>query len=314
MRSIAITGVSGYLGSVLLSRLVELPEVETIVGVDIKSPRFIPSKLKFFCQDIFAPLGQIFIENKVDTAIHLAFVLRPTRDQAGAKQVDVGGVLTFLDACRQAEVKHVLYLSSHTVYGAHPDNPPALTEESPLRPLRGFQYSADKAEADRILRDFASTNRDICITILRTCPVIGPDAANSVATVMFKPSIMIGVAGYDPPMQFVHEDDVARLVITCLKERKAGVFNVAGDGYLHYSEVARIAGKRMVKLPGWLLGGMMRFSWALYLQNESPVSGLEFIKYPPIVSTEKLKKEMGFQFKYSSRDALASYFSARDAR
>ena len=32
-------------------------------------------------------------------------------------------------------------------------------------------------------------------------------------------------------------------------------------------------------------------SWALHLQSESPVSGLEFIKYSPVVSIDKLAEE-----------------------
>jgi hypothetical protein len=55
----------------------------------------------------------------------------------------------------------------------------------------------------------------------------------------------------------------------------------------------------------------MGFSWALRLQNESPASGLEFIKYPPIISTEKVNREVGFQFRYSSGEAVAAFVSAR---
>jgi hypothetical protein len=51
-------------------------------------------------------------------------------------------------------------------------------------------------------------------------------------------------------------------------------------------------------------------SWALHLQSESPVSGLEFIKYPPVVSTDKLTKEMGFRFQYSTEEALSSFVYA----
>lgn len=194
------------------------------------------------------------------------------------------------------------------MYGAHCDNVVPLKEDSPLRPLRDFQYSWDKAEAERILQDFAASHHDVCITILRSCPVIGPNAANSVVTSMFKP-IMIGVAGYDPPMQFVHEDDLVEIMMTFLKQKKGGIFNAAADGEIRYSEVARLSGRRIIALPERILGIVMGFSWALRLQNESPTSGLEFIKYPPIVSTEKLKSEMGFQFGYSSRDALASFVS-----
>jgi len=308
---IAISGISGYIGSRLFSRLDSMKAVERIIGIDVRPLKVSSPKLRFYCQDIFAPLGDIFAENEVESAIHLAFVLKPTHDRAGAHQVDIGGSLNFLEACRQAYVKHILYLSSHTVYGAHPDNPIPLTEDSPLRPLPDFQYSWDKVETERILRDFAVPNKDVCLTILRSCPVIGPNAANSVAALMFKLLVMIGVAGYDPPMQFVHEDDLIELITTFLNQRRTGVFNVAGDGELRYSEVAKLSGRAMIKLPEGLLRFLMGFSWSLHLQNDSPTSGLKFIKYPPIISTEKLKNETGFQFRYSSKEALLAFMCGR---
>jgi len=306
---VAITGISGYIGTVLLSRLAEEKDVETVVGVDIRSPRLNLPKLKFYSQDTLQPLGGIFAENEIDSAIHLAFVLKPTRDRTRTRQVDIGGSETFLDACRQAGVKHILYLSSHTVYGAHPDNPPLITEDVTMRPLKDFQYSWDKTATEQILQDFTAANKDICLTVLRSCPVIGPNAANSVAAIMFKPAVMIGIKGYDPPMQFVHEDDIARLVMILLRQKRPGIFNVAGNRSVLYSELAKLAGKRMLCLPGWLLGLLMHITWALRLQSESPVSGLEFIKYPEVVSTEKLRRETGFEFIYSSKDAVTSFVS-----
>jgi UDP-glucose 4-epimerase len=310
MKRVAITGISGYIGSRLFSRLDSVENLERIVGIDLKEPRYSSSKLKFYCQDISKQFSDIFVENEVESAIHLAFVSKPTHDRAGAQQIDIGGSLNFLEACRQAQLKHILYLSSHTVYGAYPSNPTPLTEGSPLRPLPDFQYSWDKAETEQILHDFATSDKDVCLTVLRSCPVVGPNAADSVTALMFKPPIMIGVSGYDPMMQFVHEDDLVELIATFLIQKEAGIFNVAGDEEIRYSEIARLSGKRMLKLPERLLHLLMGFSWALHLQNESPTSGLEFIKYPPIVSTEKLKNSMGFQFRYSSREALLSFLGS----
>lgn len=311
MESIAITGISGYIGSRLLSRLDEIPSVGKIVGIDMKPPTKRPGKLWFYCREVVQPLGDIFVENEVDSAIHLAFVLKPTHNKKGARQVDIGGLSHFLDACRQARVKHILYLSSHTVYGAYPDNPVPIKEDVPLRPLIGFQYSWDKVEAERILADFAASHRDVCLTILRSCPVIGPNAGNSVVASMFRP-LMIQIAGFDPPLQFVHEADLVELMVMMLVQKKAGIFNVAGDGELRYTELAKLCGKRTVILPDKLLHLLMVFSWTLRLQSESPPSGLEFIKYPPVVSTEKLKRETGFQFGYSSKEAVISFLSAID--
>jgi UDP-glucose 4-epimerase len=310
MKHIAITGISGYVGTRLLSHFDGIGSVKKIVGIDIKPPAFKSAKLKFRRQNILEPFGDLFTENKVDTAVHLAFILRPTRDRASTQQTDIGGTLNFVQACRQANVRHIVYLSSHTVYGAHPDNPIPLTEDSPPRPILDFQYSLDKVRTEQILSDFGKSDRNVTITILRSCPVIGPNAIGSAPTIMFKPPVMIGVDWLDPPMQFVHEDDLTKVIGTLLAKKRGGVFNVAGGGELRYSEVAGLVGKKLLRLPDGLLKFLIRMSWALHLQNESPPSGLEFVKYPPVVSTGKLTKETGFKFQYSTEEALASFMSA----
>ncbi|MCK4793819.1 MAG: NAD-dependent epimerase/dehydratase family protein [Desulfobacteraceae bacterium] len=310
MNNIAITGISGYIGTRLFRHLDAMESVQRIVVIDVKKPKSESAKLIFYYHDILKPFGNLFVENEVDIAVHLAFILRPTRNRAFTRQIDVEGMMNFTQACKQANVKHILYLSSHTVYAAHYDNPIPITEDSPPRPLHDFQYSWDKAKAEQILRDFGASCGNITITILRSCPVIGPNAANSAPTLMFKPPVMIGVAGFDPPMQFVHEDDLIKLIEVFLTQKKGGIFNVAGDEGLTYGEVVKLVRKRMLRLPERLLKLLMLISWAMHLQNDSPPSGLEFIKYPPLVSTERLKKEIEFEFQYSTKEALSSFLSS----
>jgi len=307
MKNIAITGISGYIGTKLLAYLDCVADVEKIVGIDTRQPRFKSTKLKFYQQDVRTPFGELFLENGVYIAVHLAFVLRPTRQTALARQIDIDGTTNFINACRQAKVKHILYLSSHTVYGAHRDNPVPLNEDSPLRPLPDFQYSRDKAEAERIVREFVASAPDVTLTILRSCPIIGPNAVGSATTIMFQPPVMVGVAGHDPPMQFVHEDDLINIIGFFLEQGKGGIFNVAGDGVLKYSEIARLLEKRLLKLPGILLKSVISLSWTLHLQSASPAGGIEFIKYPPVVSTNRLKKDTGYSFKYSTKEALSAF-------
>ena len=248
MKTIAVTGISGYIGTKLLASLDHTDDVQKIIGIDIREPRFKSTKLKFYQRDIREPLGNLFFENEVDTAVHLAFILQPTRQINLTQQIDIEGTMNLMEACRQASVKHLLYLSSHTVYGAHNDNPVLLTEDSPLRLVPGFQYSRDKIEIEKMLYDFIASGHNITITILRSCPVLGPNAWGSATTIMFQPLIMIGVAGYDPPMQFVHEDDLINLIGIFIAQGKGSIYNVAADGVLKYSEVAQLLRKRLLKL------------------------------------------------------------------
>jgi len=310
MKRIAITGISGYIGTNLAHRLESIDAVELIVGIDRCLPQTsCSSKLRFHQLDVCQPFVDIFVDNNVDTAIHLAFILMPKHDRDAAQRVNVGGTLNFLHACQTQGVKRILYLSSHTIYGAHPDNPIPFKEDSPLRPMPGFQYSWDKARTERIFLDFAASNPDICVTILRTCVVMGPNADNAITKSLFKP-VMICISGYDPPMQFIHEDDLTELILTFLARQQPGVFNVAGEEMIRYRQLATLCGKRLIPLPAGPLNFVLNLSWKLHLQKESPAAGLDFIKYPVIMSTEKLKREVGFRFRYSSQEAVASFISA----
>ena len=85
---------------------------------------------------------------------------------------------------------------------------------------------------------------------------------------------------------------------------------MAGKGELRYSQVAGLVGKKLLRLPDGLLKFLIRMSRALHLQSESPASSLEFVKYPPVVSTDKLAKEVGFRFQYSTKEALSSFVAA----
>jgi UDP-glucose 4-epimerase len=303
--NIAVTGISGYIGSKLLPYLDRMDSVKKIIGIDNREPRVKSVKLKFYPHDVCQPFDGIFGETGVDTVVHLAFILRPTRNESLTRQVDIGGTMNLLDACRKAGVKHLLYLSSHTAYGAHKDNPVPLTEDSPLRPIPGFQYSHDKVEIEQALRDFTASGNNVTLTILRSCPVVGANAIGTATTIMFTPLVMLGVTGSDAPMQFIHEDDLINILGLFITRKKGGVYNVAGDGTLKYSEVARMLHKGLLKLPAKLLELLISFAWATHVQSAAPAGCLKFIQYAPVISTAKLKRELGYKFKYSSKQALS---------
>jgi len=312
--NIVITGVSGYIGKRLLIRLDSLPHIESIIGIDIRPPGIQAKKLIFYARSILTPLQDIFKDKTVDTLIHLAFIVKPSHRRRMVEDVDVNGTRNVLEAFLQAKLKHVLYLSSHTVYGAFRDNPVPITEDYPVRPLPGFQYSEDKVRAEKIILDYCLNHTDIQATILRTCPVIGRYASDSIAAVMLEPPVMLRLKGYDPQLQFVHEDDLVDLLVRLIINPASGIYNVANDGELTYSNIARLAGKKMLVLPEALVRPLLGFSWKLHLQCKSPACGLEMIKYPPLVSTSALKRATGYQFRHTSADAIRDFVESRKSR
>ena len=121
---VAVTGASGYVGSRLIERLERETWIEFVLTMDARpSAAAYGGKVAKVQQDITHPFPHLFAERRIDTVVHLAYVLNPGRRGNHAHRVNVSGAERVLEACEAAEVKHTLYLSSTSVYGAHPDNP-----------------------------------------------------------------------------------------------------------------------------------------------------------------------------------------------
>jgi UDP-glucose 4-epimerase len=311
-RVVAITGCSGYIGTKLLRALDDDPRVEEVVGVDLKPPQVRSEKLRFYRQSIGAPLAALFARHQVDTALHLVFVFDPIHDRSRARRIDLGGTHNFLRACHDAGVRTLFYASSTTAYGAHPDNPERLVESSPLRPVRGFAYSEDKAVTDAMCRRFAVAHPDRRVLILRAPILFGPNTNNFVGRFMDK-RIVFQVAGADPEMQFAHEDDYVAGVLALLEAAPGGVYNLTPPGTIRYSEIARLFARRPVPLPPAVLYPLAEASWQLRLRafTEAPATVLDFIRWPWLASSEKLRRETGFACRVPSGEALGEYVAAR---
>ena len=306
---VAVTGASGYIGTRLLNLLQRDEGLARIVAIDTRS---LPTPFHNVATerlDVTHPLDHAFEDHRVTSAVHLAFVHRPGRSRSEMERVrdaNLQGMRSFLEACHTNRVSNLIFLSSHTVYGAHRDNPVPITEEAPLRAPTAFRYAREKARCEEMIHEYAARHPDACVTLLRSCFVMGPGADNYV-TRAFCHKALIGVRGHDPPMQFVHEDDLARLIHHLIVQPRAGTFNVAGEGVIRYSHVARLSRRRLFFLPSYVAFPLVRAAWRLGIQKDSPAAGLDFVRYPLVLSTGKLKGLTGFRFSYTSEEALMAY-------
>ena len=307
---IAITGAAGYIAGSLIHQLQRSDSVSSILATDIKTPRAqLPSKARFARWDVATPYPSVFGNNRIDAVIHLAYILDAARRRDQAKRVNVVGINNILQACGESDVRHVIYLSSASVYGARSDNPAFLTETDPIRPLKGFQYSEDKADAESRLAGFAERNPKIAVTILRVCPVIGPNADNFIANAFKKPLLPI-IGSSDPPMQFLLEDDLSLILEHCLKYKPRGIYNVAGRGTIAWTEMVATMDRPSLRLPAPVWRFLTAAAWHLRLQNESPACGLEFIRHRWTVDTSKIQTALNLEFLHTSQRAWKSYAKA----
>ena len=305
---VAVTGAAGYIGDRLVRRLVQEDAVEKVVATDIRPLRFAHPKVVAIQQDILEPFERAFVEHRVEALVHLAFVIRQQRRRELSHHANVDGTDNVLRGAEAAQVRRVVYLSSSTVYGALRDNPQPLTEASRARPSPNFHYGWDKREAERGFDAYALDHEDATVSILRGAIVMGPNAENSITQALAKP-LLVGVRGSDPGLQFLHEDDLVELLWRFVAEPHPGVYNVAAPGAVRWSELGRLARKRIVWLPAWLAYGVTDLAWLLRIQSDAPSPGLDYVRWPWAVSTERLEHELGYEFRHTSHEALEAYLA-----
>lgn len=310
---IAVTGSAGFLGNATVAALCDRPEVELVAGIDVAPTEIRPRRTRRFIsvrQDIRTSLLDVLRDLEIEAVVHLAFLLMPDRDESLATEINVNATGRLLEDCNATGVRHFVYLSSTTVYGAGPERNRPAVETDPVNPVRGFQYSEHKAAAERLILERAERTPNMSACILRGCVIMAAGAENFITQVFGRPVLPIPT-GADPEMQFLHVDDYTAVVETALSERTSGIFNIAGNGTMRWRDLVRTAGARAMPLPAPVLKGLTGLTWRLRLQNYSKASGLNFIQYPWLASTEKARSELGWQPAHSSRDAVADWANAR---
>jgi UDP-glucose 4-epimerase len=307
-----ITGGSGYIGSRLVDHLSGREGTDAIVVADVRPPSSSRPKTTFAALDVRdkAALRGLFAREKPDCVVHLAFLLNPIHDEAAMYDVDVNGTQNVLEAASAAGVGHVLVTSSTTAYGAFPDNPVPLSEDDPVRGAPDFSYARDKAESDRLCQLWALQHPERVMTIVRPCIVFGPDVDNYIVRIWLKQPFRAELGLGDPPLQFVHVDDVAEALILLLEGRHAGAFNVAADGYVTLVEASDLIGLKARRVPYKLFKRFVAALWRMRV-SEAPAGQLEFAIHPWVASNEKLKNATGWTPRWTSREVFELTMKAK---
>jgi len=313
---LAITGSGGYLAQQLITRLGSDPDVEFILGLDIR-PREaqVACEARFLRFDLTAPwdeLSDLFRSHAINAGMHLAWQFNPIHDLKRHRQVDIEGSQNFLRAAAAAGLKRVIYTSSTTAY-ANPDNPerpPYLAEETAVTGTPRYLYSKHKGEVDRMVQQFMTEHPEIKVLMLRPSIILGPHTRNIVSEVFRWPfqafPWVMQVRGADPPMQFLSEVDIGDILYQAVKSELRGIFNAAGDGAIPFSEVARACGKRLLNLPSWIIYPLAQLLWTLRLVP-FPSGLLDMSRYAWVADNARLKQVFGYSPRLTSMQALESF-------
>lgn len=335
--TVAVTGPTGTLGFGLLPLLEADDRVARVAGI-ARRP-FDPTahgwtKTTYRRGDVRDPEVLRDAFRQADVVVHLAFQVIGAAPGETIRSVNIDGTLNVFDAAAAAGVRRFIYASSVAAYGFHRDNPIGITEEWPVRPARRLFYAQEKARLEHLLKARAAGPGSPALYLLRPSIVGGPHAigAKSLprgplgflarASARWAGRVRFPVLAPELPVQLVHEQDVGQALLLCVTATgPPGAYNIAADGVITVSDVARELGLRPLPVSRRLTQTAARGAAALPFLP--PVAQwVEAASHPAIMDTTRAREELGWVPRFSAlqtlRDTLGPYrqgaIPARDRR
>lgn len=311
-RVVLVTGVSRFLGARVANALQAEPGIQRVIGVDTVPPAESLGRTEFVRVDIRTPgIAKIIASAGVDTVVHLNLVTSSSAPRAKAKELNIIGTMQLLAACqRSPDTRKLVVRSSAAVYGSSPMDPAVFTERDEPAEPPGSGYAKDAVEVEGYVRGLMRRRSDLTVSVLRFANFLGPGVDSPFTRYLHLP-VVPTVLGFDPRLQFVHEDDGVEVLRRMTVEDHPGCYNVAGDGVLLLSQALRRAGRPYLPVPSpsiSVLGDMgRRFAG---LSGFSP-GLLRWLTYGRVIDTTALETELAWRPKYSSEAAFADFAAAQ---
>jgi UDP-glucose 4-epimerase len=308
-RVVLVTGVSRDIGRRFARSAAGDPSIDRVIGVDVVPPRGDMGDVSFVRADIRTPvIAKVLAKEDVDTVVHMSVIATP--GSAGGrhtmKELNVMGTMQLLAACQKAPgIERVVVKSTTTVYGASSRDPAMFTEEMGPQRLPRSGYAKDVYEVEGYVRSFGRRRPDVAVTMIRAANVIGPHVTSPI-TSYFRLPVIPRVVGFDPRLQFLHEEDLLAVLRHAALAGAPGTFNVAGDGILVLSQAIRRLHKPSVAMPGAAVGSLGSVLRRARMADFSPEQ-LTFLTYGRGVDTTRMRAELGFEPRFTTASAFADF-------
>ena len=313
MTKFFITGGAGFLGINLIRCLLE--RGHSVVSYDIAEEFDYPeknnSRVSIYCSkksDIRDPEYLSESMRGCDIVVHCAAAL-PLYKPEDIYSIDVVGTQNVLTAAKRNGIKRVIHISSTAVYGI-PDHHPLLETDR----LSGVgPYGKAKIEAENICLSFRAEG--MTVPVIRPKSFIGPERLGAFALLYDwagdgRGFPMIGKG--NNRYQLLDVADLCEAIYLCASlpdEVVNSTFNIGAEDFTTMKEDWQAVldaagfGKKIVPLP------KKPIIWTLRILETLKLSPLykwiyETAAEDSYVSIDKAKRELGWQPRFSNKDAL----------
>jgi len=310
---VAITGLNTFVGQRLAERLLALPDPPRVIGLDLRRPLRLEGHVSFRRVDLTHPtadseVARVLSDERVEVLVHLAFRSSPTADREYDHELETIGSLHVMHACSAAKVPRLVLASSTMLYGPRPTNPNFLDEDRTLLGHADAHCIQNRVETEALLAEWAQRHPDVEVCVLRHCWVMGPSYADHVVRYFERPVVPV-VLGFDPLLQFIHEDDLVSGFEKAALEHPVGIFNLVGKGVVPLSTLLALAGKRALPLPGPLLHRIATYP-SHGQTGDQPAGFFDYLRYLWVADGERGWHTFGEPV-YSTKEAWISFVTSR---
>lgn len=306
MATILITGIAGGLAQRVARMLLDAGH--TIVGVDYRALRASDTAPIKEGQERLhvhrAHYNKTIIEDvfrrfTIDAVLHLGRTGSFKESLGKRFDLNVVGSQKIMNLCLQHNVKSLVVFSTFHIYGAHPANHIPIAEDEPLRAGLEFPQIADAIQMDNMASTWVYRHPEVRTVVLRCTNVIGPTVQNTMSEFLRRTRVPY-LLGFNPMSQFVHEDDMARAVISAWQSDRRGIFNIAGPAVIPWRTALDLCRARTYPIPS----GVAR----LYVEiaGSLPHYLINFFRYPCVITDRAFREATGWTPQLSIEDTLWS--------
>lgn len=306
MARVLVTGGSGFLGSLLIARLLE--DGHVVTSIDRLPSRISHPNLSAIVGDIRDRplLDGLLTGSGHDVVFHCAALLAHGSIPPGELwSANVEGTRTLAAAVAEAGIRSLIYISSNCLWGRGFSRP--VDEDDPPEPCE--IYGASKWEGEKILAGHAG---DFTTTVLRS-PTIMDEGRLGLLSILFEfiaDGRRVWVVGDGSNRyQFIAARDLIAAMLLAWQRRTAGVFGIGSDdvGTMRdsYAHVIANAGSpsRIGCLPKAPTILAMRVAHALRVSPLGPYHA-RMIASDFVFDTTRIKTELDWQPTLTNREML----------